>query len=127
MILRSLRLWRSVPALCLGALLLAPAAWADTYKTPESSTPQEVVGGMSHKLVRGLANTITGWEEIPKQIYVTFRDEGAAAGIFVGPLKGVGMAVVRTVAGVGETVTFFVPYPGFYDPWIEPHFVWQKE
>jgi len=127
MILRSLRLRRSVPALCLGALLLAPAAWADSYKTPESSTPQEVVGGMSHKLVRGLANTITGWEEIPKQIYVTFRDEGAAAGFFVGPLKGIGMAVVRTVAGVGETVTFFVPYPGFYDPWIEPHYVWQKE
>jgi putative exosortase-associated protein (TIGR04073 family) len=118
--------WRVALAFCLGILLLTPAAWADAFKTAESSTPQEVVGAMAHKLVRGIANTATGWVEFPRQIYETGRDEGTAAGIFVGPLKGVGMTVVRTVTGVGEIVTFFIPYPGFYDPWIEPHFVWQK-
>lgn len=119
--------WRLAIVCCLMLLFAASPAWSESFKTPEDATPQEVVSGMSHKLVRGVTNAITGWEEFPKQIYLTFRDEGAAAGIFVGPLKGIGMTVVRTVVGVGETATFFIPYPGFYDPWIEPTYVWQKE
>jgi putative exosortase-associated protein (TIGR04073 family) len=45
----------------------------------------------------------------------------------VGPLKGIGMTVVRTVAGAGETATFYLAYPGFYDPYFDPAYVWQKE
>lgn len=100
---------------------------ADQFTDPESSTPQDVVGAMSHKLVRGIANTATGWVELPKQVYLTFRDEGPVAGIFVGPLKGIGMTVVRTAVGVGEAATFFVPYPGFFDPYFAPSYVWGKE
>jgi hypothetical protein len=37
------------------------------------------------------------------------------------------MTVVRTASGIGELLTFFVAYPGFYDAWIEPRFVWMKE
>ena len=104
-----------------------PEVRAASYRTVETSSPQELVDAMSNKVVRGVANVFTGWLEFPKQIYLTFKEDGVAKGIFVGPLKGVGMTLVRTVAGMGETATFFVAYPGFYDPFFEPAYVWQKE
>ena len=52
---------------------------------------------------------------------------GVAKGIFVGPLRGLGMTLVRTVSGAGETLTFMIPFPGFFDPYFEPAYVWQKE
>ncbi|MBI1921604.1 MAG: exosortase system-associated protein, TIGR04073 family [Geobacter sp.] len=100
---------------------------ADSYKYPEAASPQEVVDGMSTKLVRGASNVALGWLEFPKQIYITFKEDGVAKGIFVGPFKGVGMTLVRTVSGAGETVTFFLPYPGFFDPYFGPPYAWQME
>ena len=102
-------------------------AGADSYRTIENSSPQEVVDGMMTKAGRGLANVTTGWLELPKQIYTTSKEDGIAKGILVGPLKGLGMTLVRTVAGIGEFMTFFTAYPGFYDPYFDPAYVWQKE
>lgn len=102
-------------------------AFAAGQKTLENSSPQDVVNGMANKAARGMTNTATGWMEFPKQIYLTWQDEGAAKGILVGPFKGVGMTLVRTFAGIGELATFFVAYPGFYDPMFDPSYVWQKE
>lgn len=82
---------------------------------------------MANKVVRGIANVATGWLELPKQIYLTVKEDGVAKGIFVGPLRGMGMTLVRTVSGAGETLTFMIPYPGFFDPYFEPAYVWQKE
>lgn len=93
----------------------------------EDSSPQETVAGIANKAARGVTNVATGWLELPKQIVLTYKEDGAAKGIFIGPLMGVGMMLVRTVSGVIETATFFVPYPGFYDPLMEPAYVWQKE
>lgn len=118
----------------LAVLLLAlsfaasgPALAGGLDKTLEDASPQQVVDGMANKLVRGVANIATGWLEIPKQIYITWKEEGAAKGLTVGPVKGIGMTLVRTGAGVGETLTFPVAYPGFYDPLFDPAYVWQKE
>ena len=102
-------------------------ASASGYQTVESSSPQDVVDSMAAKGVRGAANLVTGWVEIPKQIYLTGARDGWLRGTVIGPLKGIGMTVVRTVSGAGELITFFVPFPGFYDPWFEPRFVWQNE
>jgi putative exosortase-associated protein (TIGR04073 family) len=96
-------------------------------KSVDDASPQEIVSGMSNKAVRGLANATTGWLEFPKQIYQTSHEEGIATGIFIGPLKGIGMMLVRTVGGVGELATFFLAYPGFYDPYFDPAYPWQKE
>lgn len=93
----------------------------------EDPPAQDVIGLMSGKLVRGVANVGTGWVELPKQIVTTFQEDGALKGIVVGPLKGIGMTLVRTLAGVGEIVTFLVPAPGYYDPYLDPEYVWQKE
>jgi len=109
------------------SLCAQPSHGSDNFKTVETSTPQEVVGGMSLKIVRGVSNITLGWWELPKQVYKTFQEDGVALGLSVGPLKGIGMTLVRTMSGVGEVLTFPFPYPGFYDPYFEPEFVWQKE
>ncbi|WP_026841320.1 exosortase system-associated protein, TIGR04073 family [Citrifermentans bremense] len=115
----------------MALLVLALAGTVDMVRADDrnvdSAAPQDVVDGMANKLVRGVANIGTGWMEFPKQIYLTCRDDGFAKGLTVGPLKGIGMTVVRTVAGAGETATFFLAYPGFYDPYFDPAYVWQKE
>jgi len=122
------------PFFCVVALLygilvsgVQDRAWADDYRTLENASPQEVVDAMATKAARGIANTTTGWLELPKQIYLTFKEDGVAKGLTIGPLKGIGMTLVRTVSGVAEAATFFVAYPGFYDPIFDPAFVWEKE
>lgn len=112
--------------LVLALVCVGGQAQADS-RAIETASPQEIVDGMANKLVRGVANIGTGWLEFPKQIYLTFREEGVAKGLTVGPIKGIGMTLVRTGAGVGETATFFMAYPGFYDPYFDPSYVWQKE
>jgi putative exosortase-associated protein (TIGR04073 family) len=116
--------------LMLAALILGlpPQSGAsDGMKSIEDSSPQEVIDGMATKGVRGGINIATGWLELPKQVYITTREAGYAKGLIVGPVKGIGMTLVRTVSGLGELATFFLSYPGFYDPWFEPRFVWQPE
>ncbi|GFE57294.1 hypothetical protein AOG1_11740 [Geobacter sp. AOG1] len=102
-------------------------AGADNFQTPENSSPQQLVEGMSGKMVRGVTNVATGWLEFPMQIYLTIKNEGVTKGLTVGPLKGLGMTLVRTVTGAAETTTFFLAYPGFYDPYFEPEFAWEEE
>ena len=112
---------------CALAVAQCGIAFADNYQTIENSSPQDVVDGMAGKAGRGLANIATGWLELPKQIYTTYKEDGVAKGVLLGPLKGLGMTLVRTVSGAGELMTFFVAYPGFYDPYFDPAYVWQKE
>ncbi|AJE04954.1 hypothetical protein GPICK_14615 [Geobacter pickeringii] len=104
-----------------------PPAFAGGLRNVDNASPQEVVDGMANKFSRGVANTATGWLELPKQVYVTWQESGPTKGILIGPLKGVGMTVVRTLSGVGELATFFVAWPGFFEPYLEPPYVWQKE
>jgi len=116
-----------VLVLTVSLVFFCQAAFAGEMRSIEDASPQQVVNGMSNKLVRGVANVATGWLELPKQIYQTSKEEGVVKGAAVGPLKGIGMTLVRTVAGVGETLTFFIAYPGFFDPYFDPAYVWQKE
>ena len=102
-------------------------AWGGVYDTNENSSPQKVLDGMAGKAGRGITNVATGWLEFPKQIKLTYNEEGPTKGCLIGPFKGLGMAVARTLAGVGEFATFFSAYPGFYEPYFAPAFVWEKE
>ncbi len=90
----------------------------------DEKKPETVVGKMSVKLVRGITNVATSIVELPKQTYLTIRDDGAV-GIATGPLKGIGMTVYRAFIGAVETVFFPVPEPGYYDPMIDPEYVWE--
>ena len=75
------------------------------------------------KLGRGVANTMTGWVELPKDVYSTSVESNAFSGMTAGLAKGVGMAVVRTGAGIYEIATFPFPVPEKYKPVLEPEYV----
>lgn len=99
--------------------LLAVPAFASEMPKPES-----IAEKMSFKLVRGATNFFTSIVELPKQTILTSRNHGTV-GYVVGPIKGVGMTLYRAFIGVTETIFFMVPQPGYYDPMMEPEFVWQ--
>jgi putative exosortase-associated protein (TIGR04073 family) len=103
---------------CLLLLCLAAPGFAE-----ETAKPESIVGKMAFKFTSGITNVATSVVEIPKQSYMTVRDQGAV-GYVVGPLKGLGMTVYRAFIGTVETVFFLVPQPGYYDPMIDPDFVW---
>ncbi len=107
-----------VPLLLLAVLLIKPLS-ANSEQLPET-----IVEKMSIKLSRGVANTFTGIAELPKQTILTGRDMGTVGYVVIGPLKGIGMTLYRTFIGLTETVFFAVPQPGYYDPMIEPAYVW---
>jgi putative exosortase-associated protein (TIGR04073 family) len=78
------------------------------------------------KLGRGVANILTGWVELPKNIYETSVEENVLSGLTMGLAKGVGMTIVRTGAGLYETVTFPFPIPEDYQPVLEPEYVFSE-
>ena len=104
--------WMGV-ALSIG-LCLQPIVQADE--------PVQAGGAMT-KLGRGFVNIVTGWVEIPKRIHETSQDQGTAAGLTWGLLRGIGHGFVRTVAGFYEVLTFPVPAPAGYEPVIQPPYV----
>ena len=57
-------------------------------------------------LVRGAANTLLGWTELIRQ---PAQEAKAGGNVFMGIGKGVGEGVKRTLAGVGEILTFWTP------------------
>ena len=108
-----------VPLLLLAVLLIMPlSAYAEQQ-------PEMIAEKMAIKFSRGVANTFTGIAELPKQTLLTGRDMGTLGYVVVGPLKGIGMTFYRTFIGVIETAFFLVPQPGYYDPMIDPTFVWE--
>jgi putative exosortase-associated protein (TIGR04073 family) len=87
--------------------------------------PEMIAEKMAIKFSRGVANAVTGIAEIPKQTVLTGREMGDIGYVVVGPLKGIGMAFYRTFIGLTETIFFAVPQPGYYDPMIDPTYVWE--
>jgi putative exosortase-associated protein (TIGR04073 family) len=75
------------------------------------------------KLGRGVANTLTGVVEVPKNIYTTSVEDNALAGVTLGLVKGVGMGIARIATGLFEVVTFPLPVPEGYKPILEPEYV----
>ena len=98
----------ALAVLSFGLLMFAPACYAQDAFT---------------KLGRGVANTLTGWVELPKNVYNTSREDNPLAGLTLGLAKGIGMTLVRTGAGIYEAVTFPIPVPEDYKPILEPEYV----
>ncbi len=114
----------------MGILLVATAqAWADGPQLPDQSAEEEpgldvLIGS---KLARGITNFGFGWVEVPKQIYLVGREQGWLAGMFRGPVDGLGMFGARTFAGMYELFSFLIPIPPHYQPLLQPEFVWQPD
>lgn len=71
---------------------------------------EELLSGMGNKFIRGAVNTLTGWVEIPAQVYYGYKNDsfgGAFLGIFSGIWHGVG----RTISGAGDLVGFWAADP----------------
>lgn len=103
--------------------LLACLFLATAVSAQDSQPPAAIVEKMSFKLARGLTNVVTSIAEIPKQTMITTREQGKV-GYVIGPLKGIMMTLYRGVVGGVEAVFFMVPQPGYYDPMIDPEYVW---
>ena len=104
-------------AVILGALVATTPAFANEQK------PDAIAEKMSFKLVRGVTNVFTSIAEVPKQTMITTRNHGNV-GYVVGPIKGIGMFLYRGFIGLTETIFFMVPQPGYYEPMMDPEFVW---
>ena len=75
---------------------------------------------MGEKFKRGVVNTACGVLEVPGCVTDMTAKNGALMGYTVGFFKGVGMIPVRTLLGVYELLTFYVPAPKDYQPVIKP-------
>ena len=107
----------------LTVVMLFGAAPVDSH-AQEDRKPEAISERMVTKFARGITNLTTCVVEIPKQSYLTVRDRGAV-GNLIGPLKGIVMTVYRGLIGGVETIFFMVPQPGYYDPMIDPEYVWK--
>jgi putative exosortase-associated protein (TIGR04073 family) len=109
-------------------LLLSSLLFALAVTVPQTALadqqPEMIAEKMAIKFTRGVANTFTSIAELPKQTMLTVRDMGTV-GYVIGPLKGVGMTLYRGFIGMTEAVFFLVPQPGYYDPMIDPAYVWE--
>lgn len=73
------------------------------------------------KFSRGLANTATGWVEVPKNIALESKRSNILGGITLGTIKGALHTVGRTTIGVVELGTFFIPN----DDVVDSRYVWK--
>ena len=87
---------------------------------------ETVVHQMAKKFFRGVLNVSTGWGEIPRQIVLTSISDNLPKSLTVGVFKGMLMTFVRTGVGVYDTVSFPSAAPGYYDPVLDPPYVWER-
>jgi len=99
-----------ITILAAGLLFAATPVLAGYYATDSGA-----------KFSRGLANTVTGWGEIPKNIANESRDKNAFAGITYGTARGAAHTVGRTAVGAFDLVTFFVPT----NEYVHSTYVWE--
>lgn len=111
--------------LVAGVAVVLALSWGSVAaaRADEPSYPERI----GAKLMRGVANLVTGVGEFPKQIYLVWRAEGWVQGTFRGPIEGLGMFIARTVAGAYDVLTFPLPVPAGYQPLLLPEYVWQPE
>lgn len=79
----------------------------------------------ARKFQRGISNTTLGILTIPGQMTAQTRERGAAVGLPLGFVMGLGWFVASEVVGVWELLTCPFPFPAGYKPILDPEFPWQ--
>ncbi len=77
--------------------------------------------GVGNKLAHGAANTITGIAEVPKSMLMETNEKGLGYGLTTGLFIGIADGVGRSLAGVADLGTFFIPSK----PLVSPGYAWQ--
>lgn len=108
------------------ALLMVGVAPAGATND-ETKTGSSYVSGSLRKLGRGISNIVTSPIELPRKIEKVGLRDGWVAGATVGVLQGAWRTILRALAGVYETVTFFVEAPADFRPIIQPEFVFGQD
>jgi len=68
--------------------------------------------GPGEKLAHGIGDTATGWVETPKEMVEESNRTNPAVGVTKGAVVGVAKTAKKTVKGIAETATFFIPDNG---------------
>ena len=91
------------------------------FFSSQAAASDSYFGNASEKFVSGIANAATGWVELPKNIVLTSQNEGPLYGITVGTAMGIMHTVGRSLVGILDAATFFIPTK----PSVNPPFIWQ--
>ncbi len=83
---------------------------------------QGYLSGVGSKFSQGLANTATGFIELPKNIINISHEQNVFVGLSWGVLRGVFETVSRTTVGAAELITSPIPTGAF----ITPNYVWHR-
>ncbi|MCB1935200.1 MAG: exosortase system-associated protein, TIGR04073 family [Nitrosomonas sp.] len=102
-------------------LMLFVLMFASSHAMATERYGYNYISASSEKLLIGLANTATGLGELPKNIILTTQRDTIAHGMTFGVVSGVMHSVARTVIGVFDVVTFWIPTP----PSVQPTYVWE--
>src|SRR5688500_12607594 len=105
------------PLLILSALL---------FFSPQAAMAHSYAEGVGDKLAHGLANTVTGIGEVPKNIILETNQKGIGYGLPTGLLTGSVHGLGSTLTGAVDLVTFVIPTK----PIIYPDYIckdWDRE
>ncbi len=97
-------------------LVLSTLFFAAPYAVIADSYPEKA----GAKLGNGMANAVGGILEIPKTVIVTSRSDGPLYGATVGLMSGILHTLGRTLYGVVDMATFFIPT----EPLLDPDYIW---
>ena len=111
---------RGVPIIALIAALTAALPAAADDAGGDGAEGADYRTRVVEKFGRGFANAATGWLELPKSMVLESRAHNVLYGVTLGLLEGAAQSVGRSLVGVVELGTFFVPNPEI----IHPRFVW---
>ncbi|MBI2093234.1 MAG: exosortase system-associated protein, TIGR04073 family [Candidatus Omnitrophica bacterium] len=76
------------------------------------------------KLGRGAANVVTFPLELIRTPELIGRKEGYVAAMSAGLAQGLGHALLRGATAIMDVATFYMPFPGDFQPLVQPEFVY---
>ena len=109
------KIFRSL--LVLSALFFFSPQVALATGATGKSYPENV----GEKLGTGIANVVTGFVEIPKNMVIESNENGVAYGVTIGFITGIVHSVGRTLTGALDIATFMIPTK----PLIDPDLIWK--
>ncbi len=113
--------WMAVALVAVAASMLSTPAWAGSLCCGGGDSTS---GGPVRKLSRGMANSLTGVLEVPYTMMDVQKRDGVIPAMSWGVISGVQNAVVRTVVGMTELMTFPFRFPNNgYGPMLTPEFL----
>ncbi|MDP1557998.1 MAG: exosortase system-associated protein, TIGR04073 family [Nitrosomonas sp.] len=92
------------------------------FLSTQTALAQSYQNTAGEKVATGIANMVTGFIELPKNIILDSEKEGIPYGLTVGVISGVMHTVGRTVVGAFDVITFMIPT----GPSVYPHYVWEN-